>query len=332
MDFMCLIQIFSDTRDCGVFHYLDEDMWLQKNGRYLLIVHMVLELKKDISNIKIILHGKLKNPKECPFYSDSWNIESNGIIFNRTFLQEDIAENRCEGGYKISKGDEIEIENITAKVIPETDISFKECDPGLKECTCVGVKFKNRLSAGNIYALRVGFYMNPPQSKLRHIYNHVKYQIHYYTTLSIDPSDGNIIRDLNGRAIPMNPKKSSIFIHPPHNIQLMDPSIAWSSYYERYCRPLSTAIMKKPMMGFRWSPDEVLRSPDIMVTSHNSTPLSFVFRRFDPGHIMSYIALGLVISQVIRGYNYSIYYNLISVTFLIIFYYLSHHIFTKTAK
>lgn len=328
VDLMCLIQIFSDTKDCGTFHYLDEDIWLERSGRYLLIVHMILEVQTDISNIKMILHGKLINPKKCSLHSDSWKIESNGIIFNRTFSQTDIFENKCEGGYTILNGSKIEIEGITAKVVPEKDISFNSCDKELKECTCVGIEFKNQLLAKNTYAMRIGFYMNPPQSRLRYIFNKIKYQIHYYTTLSINPSDGNIIRDLNNRAIPLNPKKSSIFIYPPHNIQLIEPSIASSYYYERYCKPLSTAIMKKPRTGFRWDPDGVMRNPDMMVTSHNSTPLSFTFRRFDPGHIMNYIALGLVVFQILKGFNFLNYY-IIFVVGLAIFYGLSHHTLAK---
>ncbi len=189
---MCIIQIYSDTLGCGQFEYLDEDLWLEPNGCYLLNLHMILKVNKNLQKINLVLHGKVQDPINCSLYSESWNISHDrGILFNDTFLNDEIRENYYEKGYEILDDNQVKIEDkILARVMPEDNISnIRVCDADLKECTCVEIDFKEKLVAGNTYAMRMGFYIEPPQSKIRRLVNKMRYQIHYYTTLSINSSD-----------------------------------------------------------------------------------------------------------------------------------------------
>ena len=90
---MCIIQVFSDLDDSGEFEYLDEDIWLEKNGCYLLNLHMILKVKTNLSNISLVLHGNLEEPKNSIFYSSSWNIKEKTVLFNNSFISDTIREN-----------------------------------------------------------------------------------------------------------------------------------------------------------------------------------------------------------------------------------------------
>ncbi|MDD5474531.1 MAG: hypothetical protein PHU34_10365 [Candidatus Methanoperedens sp.] len=318
---MCIIQIYSDRPNCGEFEYLDEDMWLEANGSYLLNLHMILKVKKNLSKINIVLHGKLQNPINSSFYSESWNISHDkGIIFNNTFLNDEIRENYYEKGYEILGDYQVKIEGILARVLPEENISnIRVCNTDLKECSCIEIDFKEGLVAGETYAMRIGFYIEPPQSKTRYLVNKMRYQIHYYTTLSINSEDAIKINERKNKTIPVNPNESMIFIIPPPNTDIEKPSVTTSYYYEHVWNPLSTDMLKKSRVAYRWKINEIRKSNKLFVTDR-SNPLSFTFRRFNPPHYVGYLALFLVLwGYVNKITNDPIYYLIFIIIYGLLF-------------
>ena len=324
---MCLIQVFSDVDNCGVFKYLDEDMWLEKNGCYLLNIHMLLDLNKDVSNISVVVHGSLKDPKACSLYSKSWNATPIGINFSKSFFVNGLHENSYEDGYEIiAAGEQLKIEGSIANVVPDDDMSFDLCDMELKECTCIRIHFKNKLLAGSIYAMRIGFYIVPPQSIVRYIANKMEYLIHYYSTFSLNAADSlKIIQSHN--TIPANPKNSSIFIFPPPSIKIINQSVSYSHSYQRVRKPFSEEKLKKPLNGYRWHPDKIMKTSDNIVTG-DSNVLSFTFRHFDPGHPLIYISLFISLSNFINKTEYLIIFLFIYVALFI----LVNHTFVNKFK
>jgi len=325
--------------NCGEFEYLDEDIFLEKNGNYLINIHIILNVKTNLARINIVLHGKIQDPKNCSFYSKSWNIGNNiGILFNKTFLNKEIRENYYEAGYKILAHNKVKIEETEANIVPENNLSFRICDADLKECSGIEVDFNNELEAGKVYAMRIGFYIAPPQSKIRYIVNKMRYQIHYYTTFSINAADAVIINARKNHTIPVNPNNSVLFVLPAHDVEIEKPSITSSTHYEHYWKPLSTEKLEKPRVAYRWEPDKIRKTSDKIVTD-SSIPLSFTFRHFNPAHHIGYFAFYLASVQFIRQIpnilqipNIPLYYYFIFSILYFIIYVLINHTFTGKSK
>lgn len=307
---MCIIQIDSDVADCGEFEYLDEDLWLEKDGRFLVNLHIILNVKKNLSKINIILHGKLQNPTECSLWSESWNIvDSKMILFNNTFLNDEIRENYYVKGFNALGNNMVEIEGVRCNIVPENNVSARLFDLGLRECECVEVDFKTPLEANKMYAMRFGFYISPPQNKIRHFINKMRYQIHYYTTFSINSADADIINQRNNKCIPINPQNSVIFIVPPPNVEIERPSIFSPYYYEHVWKPFSTILLEKPRIAYRWEVEKIRKSTKPIITD-KSIPLSLTFKHFslNSGHPLIIGILGVIIAfavAIISNLSYS---------------------------
>ena len=317
---MCVIQIYSDIEDCGEFESLDEDIWLESDGSFLLILHMLVKIKKDLPKFNIILHGKLLNPKNSTFYSESWNIIDDKIIaFNNTFLNEQIRENYYENGYEILNHNTVKIEGVTAIIDSENNVSTRACDTNLKECTCVEIDFKSILKKDNIYAMRLGFHL-APRSKIRHIVNKMKIQIHYYTTLHLKSDDSLIINNHTNKTIPINPNKSTVFMMPTANIEIERPSVPSTYNYEHSKEPLSETNLENPRIAYRWEVERIRKSTAPFVTD-DSDPVSLTFSRFNTPHYISYFALFFAILGLISrspGMKLS-YYAVYMITFYVFF-------------